>query len=100
MNDKDLLILEILFQNRGWMSGKEIVAQSQGQLISGPVYLRLRTLNEQGLIDMRQETAEEFQRNSQYPGALPRSLYKIKEQGIQEYREHAAASFDPLLAPA
>jgi len=77
-------ILEILFEEAGWMSGLEIVRSSVGQIKHGSVYVRLSELGDLGYIESRRETAEEWKsRNTQNEFLLLK--FKITDQGISEW---------------
>ena len=70
LNKKSLLVLQILFGQRGEMFGLDIIALSDNKLKRGLIYLTLYSLENRGYISSRNE-----------PGLSGRRLYKITNKG-------------------
>lgn len=98
MTDKELLVLEILDNNRPReMSGFEIVQKSDGKIKRGRVYIHLQKLKELGLVSSREEEKKNNRRS------VPRILFSITEGGIKEIQQsyknqESNPNLNPLIA--
>src|ERR1051325_6366579 len=82
---KELLILELLLENKRELYGLEMVEASNGALKRGTIYVTLQRMQEKGLVDSKPEprTAPEI--------GIPRRLYSVSGYGQRVYRAYQAA---------
>jgi DNA-binding PadR family transcriptional regulator len=82
---KELLILEMLLENKRELYGLEMVEASGGDLKRGTIYVTLQRMQEKGLVDSKPEprTAPEI--------GIPRRLYRVTGYGQRVYRAYQAA---------
>ena len=75
---KRQMILEILAENREWLSGREIVKRSNGIVAYWNVYLLLHELADEGLVAVRED---ELRKTLEGVSML---LYRITEDGLRQ----------------
>lgn len=73
-SEEEVLILEILLDHDGEMSGKDICKQLDRKLSFSAIYACLANLEEQGFIASRKKEQSDLR-------SLPRRLYRIIDQG-------------------
>tara|TARA_B100000315_G_C14045022_1_gene349260 strand:- start:95 stop:394 length:300 start_codon:yes stop_codon:yes gene_type:complete len=95
---QQLVILELLDENRKWWYGLELVKASDGKLGRGTIYTWLSSLIEQGFVKSREENDEEF--DPQHPRQLRRTLYRITEDGIDAKSEQQRTGLTLAPEPA
>src|SRR5215217_2609833 len=81
---KELLILDMLLENKRELYGLEMVEASGGDLKRGTIYVTLQRMQEKGLVDSKPEprTAPEI--------GIARRLYVVTGYGRRVYRAYQA----------
>src|SRR5215217_4278358 len=82
---KELLILDMLLENKRELYGLEMVEASGGDLKRGTIYVTLQRMQEKGLVDSKPEPriAPEI--------GIPRRLYNVTGYGQRVYRAYQVA---------
>jgi PadR family transcriptional regulator, regulatory protein PadR len=80
LSPKEATILRLLLASRKEMYGLQIVAESEGAIGRGTVYVTLSRMEDKGFVESKQETPPE--------GAtgLPRRLYRVTGEGSRVLR--------------
>ena len=86
LSAKERVVLELLAAKGERMYGLELVAQSDGRLKRGTVYVTLGRMQQKGLIEAE---AEKFADDS---GLVPRRMYRATPFGLRVLRVWTAAA--------
>lgn len=98
MNKDEYTILVLLDEDKKWWYALYLLDASHGRLNPGTIYVRLGSLVEQGLIEVRKQTDEELLPQIPTVDRFRRRLYRINKSGIRSRRDHDFPSALPELA--